>query len=595
MCQLDPADNAFRKALTNLRYKACSSSDIAIFRSRITSQLRGRPHVSDPVFRNVSVITSRNVNRDAMKLLLSDRFAQDTAQELMTFYSKDRWNTEIVEDESTAARLRAFEASVEPTRSGNDIDERLRNFLWNLPPNSTGHRAGMLRLCYGMPVMLKHNEATELCVTNSAEATVCGWDSDDTDDKHKVLKTLFVQLTSPARRVIIAGLPENVIPLSPIEERIYYKINKTKKLPFTREQVPVLPNFAMSDFCSQGRTRPANVVDLKKCQSHQSAYTCLSRSSSLTGTVIVGDFSSKHFFGGADPDLMREFRDLEILSDVTTHKYEGTLPFDMASLTRRDVIKRYQAWKGIRFVPDHIDGPLNWSCWPIDVLKAGESGMPWGSWTVDIEKNAKKRKHGSSVVTVACRDASIAKKARTLLETKATINNSNNNAKMSSDVSRTGRNISNLPVRGCLWDVSNWSCAYDVFIHFLWNTVCERSIDWSTNNIVASQEPLQVCLRGFQSSNVADVDLDAVCDQARDVLACLQPMLFPRQGAALVDIEDLFATMFPTQNSFSSAHRECSACLYCESLPQSQLDSLILQTYPALWEDLSPTQDSTLR
>jgi len=69
-------------------------------------------------------------------------------------------------------------------------------------------------------------------------------------------------------------------------------------LTVSRDQVPVIPNFAMTDFASQGRTRTNNVVDLHNCRSHQSVYTCLSRSASIDGTVLVQGFDPSKVQGG---------------------------------------------------------------------------------------------------------------------------------------------------------------------------------------------------------------------------------------------------------------------------------------------------------
>ena len=70
-----------------------------------------------------------------------------------------------------------------------------------------------------------------------------------------------------------------------------------------RTQVSVIPNFAMTDFASQGRTRPNNVVDLHSANSHQSIYTTLSRGSTLKGTIIVQGFNDKYLTGGIMGDL----------------------------------------------------------------------------------------------------------------------------------------------------------------------------------------------------------------------------------------------------------------------------------------------------
>jgi hypothetical protein len=58
----------------------------------------------------------------------------------------------------------------------------------------------------------------------------------------------------------------------------------------SREQVEVFPNFAMTDYASQGKTRPINIVDLNNCSGHQSYYTCWSRSASAADTIILQGF-----------------------------------------------------------------------------------------------------------------------------------------------------------------------------------------------------------------------------------------------------------------------------------------------------------------
>ena len=56
------------------------------------------------------------------------------------------------------------------------------------------------------------------------------------------------------------------------------------------QQVWILPNFAITDYAAQGKTRPFNVVHLNSCHSHVSYYTALSRSASVAGTIIVQGF-----------------------------------------------------------------------------------------------------------------------------------------------------------------------------------------------------------------------------------------------------------------------------------------------------------------
>ena len=135
--------------------------------------------------------------------------------------------------------------------------------------------------------MIKVNEATECGVTNGAEGEIVGWTSRPISENQFALDTLFVKLTAAPTSIKLPGLPENVVPSSHQTKKIKCKLPNGMILEVNRDQVPVVPNFAMTDFASQGRTRPNNVCDLQNCRSHQSVYTCLSRGSSVEGTIII--------------------------------------------------------------------------------------------------------------------------------------------------------------------------------------------------------------------------------------------------------------------------------------------------------------------
>lgn len=98
----------------------------------------------------------------------------------------------------------------------------------------------------------------------------------------------------------------------------------------SRNQIEALPNFAMMDYASQGKTRPFNVVDLSQCRSHQGYYTALSRSATAAGTLILSSFHPSKITGGASGALRQEFRELELLDNITTLRFEDRLPRSIA-------------------------------------------------------------------------------------------------------------------------------------------------------------------------------------------------------------------------------------------------------------------------
>ena len=82
-------DTMMRTALENLRYKACTAADINFWRSKISSSSPGRSSICDKDFRDVSIITGTNLQKDDINRLGAIHFAQETNQDLVDFYSED--------------------------------------------------------------------------------------------------------------------------------------------------------------------------------------------------------------------------------------------------------------------------------------------------------------------------------------------------------------------------------------------------------------------------------------------------------------------------------------------------------------------------
>jgi len=171
--------------------------------------------------------------------------------------------------------------------------------------------AGKLSLCIGLPVIIRHNYATELCITKGQEGTVCGWDSSEDVDGRRTLETLYVKLTAPPKDVHIPGLEPNVVPIPKMTMPITCKMPDDSILRISRTQIPVLPCFSMTDYASQGKTRVYNMADLGHCRTAQSYYTCLSCSASAVGTILVQPFSDHLITKGLHGRLHQEFRELQ--------------------------------------------------------------------------------------------------------------------------------------------------------------------------------------------------------------------------------------------------------------------------------------------
>ena len=344
-------DEKLRTCLENMRYKACTADDITFLRTRISSSVPGRPSICQEKFRDVSIIISTNLHKDEINRLGAVRFAQETGQSLTDFFSDDSPRIAQADPEEAKGLKRVAE-----------LTNEMKDGLWSQPPSSTDkHIAGKLSLCIGLPVMIRYNFATEMCMTRGQEGFVHGWQSKIGSSGQLVLDTLFVKLKDPPSCIRVPRLPENVVPIYPTTTNVRVMLPNDEKYYVARTQVEVLVNFAMTDFASQGKTRPYNVSDLNNLRSHQSYYTALSRSATAEGTLILQGFNPRQIVGGCSGALRQEFRELELLDDVMRLRYSGKLPVTVDGDTRNNVITSFRLWKGAQYVPPTVHSSIKWS------------------------------------------------------------------------------------------------------------------------------------------------------------------------------------------------------------------------------------------
>ena len=339
-----PKDAKFRTALENMRYKSCTDEDIGFLRTLIANS--DDTKLAQKKFAHVPIITSYNSHRDAINAEGTRLFATRHNKKLHSFFSLD-----ILASSNSTTGAKGQKDKKAPIQY---LNQKCQEVVWNAPPSSSEHIAGRLDLCKGMPVMIKKNISTECGVTNGAPAIVYDWTSNEMPDGKEVLETLFVQLVDPAHNIQLPGLPENVVPLPSSKHTIYCQLPSDKSIQIIRQQVDILPNFAMTVHASQGRTRKYNVCDISNCRNHQGCYTALSRSSSADGTIILQGFSPQKIQGGITGSLRQEFRELEILNEITKLKYLSKLPSDIYGELRSVLIRNYYKTKELTTLPKGI-------------------------------------------------------------------------------------------------------------------------------------------------------------------------------------------------------------------------------------------------
>jgi len=543
-------DAKFRQALENMRYRACTDEDIEFLNSLVAGKGEGQKKLNQKCFRDVSVITGFNIHRDALNYAGAERFAQDTDQELIVFHSMDK---AVVVDPTknrkhkgqTGRRNKVQYAALSPFE---------QNILWNLPPMMTQHVPGKLELCKGMPVMIKKNEATECCVTNGAEANVFDWDYSIMPNKKNVLNTLFVELKNPPSTIELEGLPTNVVPLRKASTTIDCAMPNGKLKKIQREQPHVLLNFGMTDYASQGRTRPNNVVDLQNCKNHQSYYTALSRSASAKGTIIVQGFDPSTIQDTTKMSgfLRQEFRELEMLNEITRLRYKDELPESVNAKTRYALLRQFKEAKGDHYEPEGVHQAISWKNdqrFKIDGVDPDQwKIIERGKTTTTKEKNTKistvepplKNRHDTNKRKAPASEpleqiCPPSKRLRLQQESNAV-------------------QVHNDP-QGFIWDSADFSCPYDAALPILWyiwrlSNETQRH-EWAIYTINYSRIVMKA-LRQRMSP-------EATRDKIRHVLHQQSPTDFP-WGHKYASVNDVLTSLLTTSQSLFSKGTKCPTC-----------------------------------
>ena len=152
---------------------------------------------------------------------------------------------------------------------------------------------------------------------------------------------------------------------------------------------------------------------LNSCHDHLSYYTALSRSSTAEGTSIIQGFHPNKIICGAPGYVRQEFRELELMDEITQLQFEDKLSPSINGNLRNALIRQYQLLKGESYAPDEIPDTLKWTkSDPMNVLKVQtdtklqliekfkEKGTKYtpASGTVAID-NKKSKKHKADEIS----------------------------------------------------------------------------------------------------------------------------------------------------------------------------------------------------
>src|SRR5882762_21960 len=245
----------------------------------------------------------------------------------------------------------------------------------------------------------------------------------------QVLNTLFVRLNNPPTNIQLDDLPLNVVPIS--QHTISIKCE--------------LPN--------------DNVLIVSRDQ------------------VLVQGFDPSKVQGGLSGYLQQEFRELELLDDITKLSYEEKLPVNITGSTRTSIIRKFQEWKGINYVPKDVHHSIKWS----DKAPMAEIEIVHSTpWTMILPEKKEKSKRSTLLSDHQVNDAVLPKRNPTLYVSahgtnslQTTSNDTGQvrytNGKKRQKLRHVVTNDDNRLSIGMEWSNATLSCAYDCLFTILRN------------------------------------------------------------------------------------------------------------------------------
>lgn len=534
-------DNYFRTILNDLRFGACTDDQVDWLNRRVAGRAPGQPRMSDPATKFASIITSWNASRDQINDMGATEFARCHGKTVKTFYSVDKWTSR--EPDNNGGLKKRNNSTIDVLRDSDDIDKQMQDVLWEVHPSRSDQHAGKLELCLGIPVLIKYNEATEAGVTNGAEGFVVGWNSRPIGDGKETLDTLFVKLKVTASPIKVHGLPDNVVPVAAYTKYVGVKLHDDSALKVSRTQVPVLLNFSMTDYASQGRSRPQNPMDPSDCKSIQSLYTCLSRATTWESNVLVSPISKVLAQSALSQQLRREFQQLELLNAITKLRFEGRLPDQVQGETRTSLINSFQQWKGVDWCPPNIHPAIRWSkSDPIGLTRV-EKSTPW----VLIKPNNKGVPSPAKGDNHAVTEYVVAKGSISLKDTSSTPMRKRQAAMRADRMARP---------TGLRWDSETLSCAYDSLLTILHLTYATQHPMWTTRVTGLNQYTDAV---SQDWANYPD-ELERSRESLQRMAHEEDPNHFPIDGTRGTSVADLCDLLFSTEVGSIVRIQSCIRC-----------------------------------
>jgi hypothetical protein len=183
--------------------------------------------------------------------------------------------------------------------------------------------------------MVTTNVETEIDIANGSRGVIeeiiaHPGEADTQDDKIELRlerppACVLVRLEK-TRTAKLTGLAKGVVPILPRRASFQLPLPGGSKLTIRREQIPLIPAYAFTDYRAQGQTLPYVIVDIARPPggglTQFNAYVALSRSRSRSRIMLLQDFDNGFFTKAPNPALLAEDETLEKLDRETREDYK---------------------------------------------------------------------------------------------------------------------------------------------------------------------------------------------------------------------------------------------------------------------------------
>ncbi|RDX39592.1 hypothetical protein OH76DRAFT_1367343, partial [Lentinus brumalis] len=190
--------------------------------------------------------------------------------------------------------------------------------------------------------------------------------------------------------------------------------------------------------------------------------------------------------------LRREFRELEILNEITRLRCEGNLFATVSGTTRASLIRSYQELMGPQHIPCSVPAALDWSNEPLSSLEPPEEPPVWS-----LSPHSAKKTNTINQSTTT-RKQSPLKRKRSITNLPIPKHAKRNTYQSVSPSASLAASTNSAPPHqsdrrlGLKWDSVNYSCAYDALCTVLFNISTDYAdhpifhINSTTGDLVAA-------------------------------------------------------------------------------------------------------------